>query len=98
MGIFTKAIPHLLPHSKKGVSYLRLAKPPQREMKTVSSKMLKILELAIKIPSYIIWSDDGADENERIYMYSLGWGLIVSARGTLQPSEVPSSPFFMKIR
>ena len=30
----------------------------------------------------IRWSDDGSDENERIYRYRLNCGRIVSARGT----------------
>ena len=37
----------------------------------------------------IRWSDDGSDENERVYRYRLDCGLIVSARGTPQPSGDP---------
>ena len=41
----------------------------------------------------IRWSDDGSDENERVYRYRLDCGLIVSARGTPQPSENPPRDF-----
>ena len=37
----------------------------------------------------IRWSDDGSDENERIYRYRPDCGLIVSARKTPQPSGDP---------
>ena len=41
----------------------------------------------------IRWSDDGSDENERVYRYRLDCGLIVSARGTPQLSENPPRDF-----
>ena len=44
----------------------------------------------------IRWSDDGSDENERVYRYRLDCGLIVSARGTPQPSEDPLGNFQKK--
>ena len=43
------------------------------------------------------WSDDGSDENERVWRYSLDSGLIVSARGTPQPSEDPPRDFHKKV-
>ena len=45
----------------------------------------------------IRWSDDGSDENERVYRYRLDCGLIVSARGTPQPSGVPPRDFHKKV-
>ena len=45
----------------------------------------------------IRWSDDGSDENEHIYRYRLDCGLIVSARGTPQPSENPPRDFHKKV-
>ena len=45
----------------------------------------------------IRWSDDGSDENERIYRYRLDCGLIVSARGTPQPSENPPRDLHKKV-
>ena len=45
----------------------------------------------------IRWSDDGSDENECIYRYRLDCGLIVSARGTPQPSENPPRDFHKKV-
>ena len=41
----------------------------------------------------IRWSDDGSDENERIYRDRHDYGLIVSARGTPQPSATPPRDF-----
>ena len=45
----------------------------------------------------IRWSDDGSDENERIYRYRPDCGPIVSARGTPQPSENPPRDFHKKV-
>ena len=45
----------------------------------------------------IRWSDDGSDENERVYRYRLDCGLIVSARGTPQPSGDPLVHFPKKM-
>ena len=58
----------------------------------VYSTILSLVEVG-KPHINIRWSDDGSDENERIYRYRLDCGLIVSARGTPQPSENPPRDF-----
>ena len=75
MGIFIKAIPHLFPHSKKAVCFLGLSEPLQCIRRSDKKNVRR--------------SEDGSDENERMYGYRLDCGLVVSARGTPHPPRTP---------
>ena len=62
------------------------------------STILSLVGVRVAKPHINIrWSDDGSDENERVYRYRLDCRLIVSARGTPQPSEDPLAHFPKKM-
>mgnify|MGYP007005062807 CR=1 FL=1 len=95
MNLFCIVKPHITQIAtdlKQTFKQTTTVRPPFGQFSTILS-----LEGVGKPHINIRWSDDGSDENERIYRYRLDCGLIVSARGTPQPSGDPRVHFPKKM-